>query len=134
VSVGALASMQLTGMLCARLGAGAVSAIAAVLTSIAITLPGAAGSIPELAAIVLAFGAATAVSGSLVMALGAAVDAPHGGVLVLPLVAHPFGFVAALAAGVAVAAALVMVGKSRIRRAAGSAGLRLGQPDEAESW
>ena len=43
------------------------------------------------------------------------------------------GFVAALAAGVAVAAALVIVGKSRIRRAAGSAGLRLGQPDEAES-
>jgi hypothetical protein len=59
VSVGALASMQLTGMLCARLGAGAVSAIAAVLTSIAIALPGAAGSIPELAAIVLVFGAAT---------------------------------------------------------------------------
>ena len=73
------------------------------------------------------------VSGSLVMAFGAAVDAPHGGILVLPLLVHPFGFVAALAAGVAVAAALVIVGKSRFRRAAGSAGLRLGEPDEAES-
>ena len=77
--------------------------------------------------------AGSAVSGSLVTAFGAAVDAPHGGILVLPLVVHPFGFVAALAAGVAVAAALVIVGKSRIRRAAGSAGLRLGEPDEAES-
>jgi fructose PTS system EIIBC or EIIC component len=76
--------------------------------------------------------AGSAVSGSLVTAFGAAVDAPHGGILVLPLVVHPFGFVAALAAGVAVAA-LVIVGKSRIRRAAGSAGLRLGEPDEAES-
>lgn len=51
---------------------------------------------------------------------------------VLPLMVNPFGFVAALAAGVAVAAALVIVLKSRFPRA-GAAGSRLGEPDEAES-
>ncbi|HEX5813396.1 MAG TPA: MFS transporter [Pseudonocardia sp.] len=59
VSIGALASMQLAGALCARLGAGLVAAASAVLISVAVTLPGLARSLPELAAALLAFGAAT---------------------------------------------------------------------------
>src|SRR3954454_19735811 len=59
VSVGALASMQLTGALCARLGAGLVGAGAALLLCIAVVLPGLAHSLPELAVALLAFGAAT---------------------------------------------------------------------------
>jgi hypothetical protein len=85
VSVGALASMQLTGMLCARLGAGAVSAIAAVLTSIAIALPGAAGSIPELAAIVLVFGAATGMLNVSVNAVGVRIERAAGRAVVSSL-------------------------------------------------
>ncbi len=59
VSIGALASMQLAGALCARLGAGLVAAASAVLICVAVTLPGLARSLPELAAGLLAFGAAT---------------------------------------------------------------------------
>ena len=59
VSIGALASMQLAGALCARLGAGLVATASAVLICVAVTLPGLARSLPELAAALLAFGAAT---------------------------------------------------------------------------
>ena len=59
VSIGALASMQLAGALCARLGAGLVASVSAVLICVAVTLPGLARSLPELAAALLAFGAAT---------------------------------------------------------------------------
>lgn len=59
VSIGALASMQPTGALCARLGAGLVATVAAVLVSVAVILPGLAHSLPELAAALLVFGAAT---------------------------------------------------------------------------
>jgi PTS system fructose-specific IIC component len=94
------------------------------------------GAIPFAAAdslrVIPSIVAGSAVSGSLALAFGAAVDAPHGGVLVLPMVANPFGFVAALAAGATVAAAMVIVLKSRFPQA-GAAGSRLGEPDEAES-
>ena len=59
VSIGALASMQLAGALCARLGAGLVATASAVLICVAVILPGLARSLPELAAALLAFGAAT---------------------------------------------------------------------------
>jgi predicted MFS family arabinose efflux permease len=59
VSVGALASMQLAGALCARLGAGLVASVSAVLICVAVTLPGLAHTLPELGAALLAFGAAT---------------------------------------------------------------------------
>ena len=50
VSIGALAGMQLTGRLCARLGPGLVGVAAAVATSAALALPGLTGSVPALAA------------------------------------------------------------------------------------
>jgi len=59
ISLGALASMQLTGALCARLGPGLVAATSAVLVSAAVALPGLAHSLPELGVALLAFGAAT---------------------------------------------------------------------------
>ena len=59
VSIGALASMQLAGALCTRLGAGLVAVVSAVLICVAVTLPGLARSLPELAVALLAFGAAT---------------------------------------------------------------------------
>src|SRR5690242_12468716 len=59
VSVGALASMQLTGALCARLGAGRVATAAAVVLCLAVALPGLAATPPALAVALLGFGAAT---------------------------------------------------------------------------
>jgi MFS family permease len=59
VSIGALASMQLAGALCAWLGAGLVATASGVLICVAVTLPGLARSLPELAVALLAFGAAT---------------------------------------------------------------------------
>src|SRR5215210_3106872 len=59
VSVGALASMQLTGALCARLGAGRVATAAAVVLCLAVALPGLAATLPALAVALLGFGAAT---------------------------------------------------------------------------
>lgn len=78
LSVGALASMQLTGMLCARLGAGAVASIAAVLTSITITLPGAARTVAELAVVVLGLGAATGMLNVSINAVGVRVERAIG--------------------------------------------------------
>lgn len=78
VSVGALATMQLTGMLCVRLGAGAVSVIAAVLTSIAIALPGLAATVSQLAAAVLGLGAATGMLNVSINAVGVRVELAAG--------------------------------------------------------
>ncbi|MHA6795164.1 MFS transporter [Pseudonocardia bannensis] len=61
VSLGALASMQLTGALCARLGSGPVGAISALLLATIVALPGFASSVPELCAALLVFGAVTGV-------------------------------------------------------------------------
>ncbi|WP_214403585.1 MFS transporter [Pseudonocardia lacus] len=59
VSLGALASMQLTGALCARLGAGLVGAASAVLLGLTAALPGLSTTVPELAVALVVFGAAT---------------------------------------------------------------------------
>jgi MFS family permease len=59
LSLGALASMQLTGALCRRLGSGLVAAGGAVAVSVTVPLPGLAGSVPELAVALVVFGAAT---------------------------------------------------------------------------
>jgi Major Facilitator Superfamily len=59
VSLGALASMRLTGALCTRLGSGPVAAWAGVLLCTSIALPGLAGSVAELAVALVVLGAAT---------------------------------------------------------------------------
>ncbi len=60
--------------------------------------------------------AGSAVTGGLVMAFGATLRAPHGGIWVLPLIGNPLGFLAAVAIGMLVCAAVVIVLKS-LRRA-----------------
>jgi MFS family permease len=59
LSVGALACMQLTGALCARLGTGLTAALAGTAASASAVLPGFASSVPGLCAGLLVFGAAT---------------------------------------------------------------------------
>lgn len=59
VSIGALATMQLAGRWCARYGAGAVGVAAGVLLSVALVLPGLAGTTLQLAGALGVFGAAT---------------------------------------------------------------------------
>lgn len=49
-----------------------------------------------------------AVTGALSMAFGATLRAPHGGVFVVPLIGQPFLYLLAIAAGTAVATALVV--------------------------
>jgi PTS system fructose-specific IIC component len=50
-----------------------------------------------------------AVTGALSMAFGATLRAPHGGVFVVPLIGNPFLYLLAIAAGVCVTTALVVV-------------------------
>ncbi|MFD4034557.1 fructose-specific PTS transporter subunit EIIC [Streptomyces sp. NPDC058637] len=50
-----------------------------------------------------------AVTGALSMAFGATLRAPHGGVFVVPLIGQPFLYLLAIAAGTAVATALVVI-------------------------
>lgn len=59
ISLGALISMQLTGVLCARLGPGRVGAIGALLACAVLMLPGLTGTLTHLGAALLLFGAAT---------------------------------------------------------------------------
>jgi MFS family permease len=59
VSLGALATMHLTGALCARLGAGTVAFVAALAVCVTLVLPGLVTTVPQLCAVLLAFGAAT---------------------------------------------------------------------------
>ncbi|GAA5116335.1 MFS transporter [Pseudonocardia adelaidensis] len=75
VSLGALASMQLTGVLCARLGPGLTGVAAAIATCAAIALPGLTGSVPALAAALLGFGAATGTLNVAANAIGVQVEA-----------------------------------------------------------
>ena len=78
------------------------------------------GAIPFAAAdpirIIVASTVGSAVTGGLVMLFGATLRAPHGGIWVLPLIGQPLLFVAALAAGVLVTAALVIILKSAAAR------------------
>ena len=74
VSIGALASMQLTGTLCSRLGPGPVSVGAAIATCAALALPGLSASVPELAVYLLVFGAATGTLNVAANAVGVRVE------------------------------------------------------------
>ncbi|MEV0175761.1 fructose-specific PTS transporter subunit EIIC [Streptomyces sp. NPDC050803] len=71
------------------------------------------GAIPFAAAdplrVIPASMAGGAVTGALSMAFGATLRAPHGGIFVVPLIGNPFLYLVAIAAGVCVTAALVIV-------------------------
>ncbi|GAA2991916.1 PTS fructose transporter subunit IIABC [Streptomyces fulvorobeus] len=56
-----------------------------------------------------------AVTGALSMAFGCTLRAPHGGIFVIPLIGGPFLYLVAIAAGTAVATALVVVLKGTRR-------------------
>ncbi|MEU9978678.1 fructose-specific PTS transporter subunit EIIC [Streptomyces sp. NPDC051014] len=60
-----------------------------------------------------------ALTGALSMAFGATLRAPHGGIFVVPLIGNPFLYLIAIAAGVCVSTALVVVLKSLRRPAPG---------------
>ncbi|WP_067396227.1 PTS fructose transporter subunit IIABC [Streptomyces sp. F-3] len=85
------------------------------------------GAIPFAAAdplrVIPASMAGGAVTGALSMAFGATLRAPHGGVFVVPLIGNPFLYLVAIAAGVCVTAALVVVLKT-LRRPAPDAAAR----------
>ncbi|MFD5494811.1 fructose-specific PTS transporter subunit EIIC [Streptomyces sp. GDS52] len=68
-----------------------------------------------------------AVTGALSMAFGATLRAPHGGIFVVPLIGNPFLYLLAIAAGVCVTAALVIVLKSLGRSAPGVDGANAGK-------
>ncbi|WP_329339836.1 fructose-specific PTS transporter subunit EIIC [Streptomyces sp. NBC_01352] len=74
------------------------------------------GAIPFAAAdplrVIPASMAGGAVTGALSMAFGATLRAPHGGIFVVPLIGHAFLYLIAIAAGVCVTTALVVVLKS----------------------
>ncbi|WP_326722519.1 MULTISPECIES: fructose-specific PTS transporter subunit EIIC [unclassified Streptomyces] len=63
-----------------------------------------------------------AVTGALSMAFGATLRAPHGGIFVVPLIGNPFLYLVAIAAGVCVTAALVVILKGMRKQAPGGAG------------
>lgn len=71
------------------------------------------GAIPFAAAdplrVIPASMAGGAVTGALSMSFGATLRAPHGGIFVVPLIGNPFLYLVAIAAGVGVTAALVIV-------------------------
>ncbi|GIG19429.1 hypothetical protein Cch01nite_01530 [Cellulomonas chitinilytica] len=74
------------------------------------------GAIPFAAAdpwrVILSSLVGSSVTGAIVMGVGSAQRAPHGGVWVLPLISNPFGFLMAVAVGMVITAALVVVLKS----------------------
>ncbi|MGA5807919.1 PTS fructose transporter subunit IIABC [Streptomyces cellulosae] len=82
------------------------------------------GAIPFAAAdplrVIPASMAGGAVTGALSMAFGATLRAPHGGIFVVPLIGNPLLYLVAVAAGVGVTTALVIVLKG-LRRTAGPA-------------
>ncbi|MFF8973133.1 fructose-specific PTS transporter subunit EIIC [Streptomyces sp. NPDC014995] len=61
-----------------------------------------------------------AVTGALSMAFGATLRAPHGGIFVVPLIGNAFLYLVAIAAGVCVTTALVVVLKGLRKPAAGA--------------
>ena len=73
----------------------------------------------------------SAVTGSLSMAFGATLRAPHGGIFVLPLIGSPLLFVLALVAGTGVAAGSVILLKQARFRAAERSAAVSGQPVSA---
>ncbi|MGC0331391.1 PTS system fructose-specific IIC component [Streptomyces sp. SAI-170] len=96
------------------------------------------GAIPFAAAdplrVIPASMAGGAVTGALSMAFDATLRAPHGGIFVVPLIGNPFLYLVAVAAGVAVTTALVVVLKSMRKQAPGAtAPESAGGPAEAKS-
>lgn len=83
------------------------------------------GAIPFAAAdplrVIPASMAGGAVTGALSMAFGATLRAPHGGIFVVPLIGNPFLYLIALAAGVCVTTALVVLLKGLRKPAAPTA-------------
>lgn len=71
------------------------------------------GAIPFAAAdplrVIPASMAGGAVTGALSMAFGCTLRAPHGGIFVVPLIGNPFLYLIAIAAGVCVSTALVVI-------------------------
>ncbi|MFJ2609992.1 fructose-specific PTS transporter subunit EIIC [Streptomyces sp. NPDC091279] len=63
-----------------------------------------------------------AITGALSMTFGATLRAPHGGIFVVPLIGNPFLYLIAIAAGVGVTAALVVVLKSLRKQTPGTPG------------
>ncbi|MEU1176758.1 fructose-specific PTS transporter subunit EIIC [Streptomyces sp. NPDC005820] len=61
-----------------------------------------------------------AITGALSMAFGATLRAPHGGIFVVPLIGNPFLYLIAIAVGVCVTTALVVVLKGLRKPALGS--------------
>ncbi|WP_210588361.1 fructose-specific PTS transporter subunit EIIC [Streptomyces sp. GESEQ-35] len=82
------------------------------------------GAIPFAAAdplrVIPASMAGGAVTGALSMAFDATLRAPHGGIFVVPLIGNPFLFLVAIAAGVCVTTALVVVLKGMRKSAPGT--------------
>lgn len=74
------------------------------------------GAIPFAAAdpwrVIVSSVVGSSVAGAVSMAFAAGVRAPHGGIWVLPLITHWWGFVAAIAAGTVVMTAIVLALKS----------------------
>ncbi|MEV0905818.1 PTS fructose transporter subunit IIABC [Streptomyces hokutonensis] len=62
-----------------------------------------------------------AITGALSMAFGATLRAPHGGIFVVPLIGSPFLYLIAIAVGMCVTTALVVVLKGMRKPAAGAA-------------
>jgi predicted MFS family arabinose efflux permease len=117
LSIGALAAMQVTGALCARLGAGVVTAAASLLLCVSLVLPGLATSLPALCAALLVFGGATGMVNVAANAVGVTVERRLGRPLLSGLHAgFSFGGLAGallgglLATVAGVAAHLVLVG------------------------
>ncbi|MFB6673044.1 fructose-specific PTS transporter subunit EIIC [Streptomyces sp. NPDC056390] len=81
------------------------------------------GAIPFAAAdplrVIPASMAGGAVTGALSMAFGCTLRAPHGGIFVVPLIGNPFLYLIAIAAGVCVSTALVVILKGMRKSAPG---------------
>ncbi len=106
LSLGALACMQLTGALCARLGTGLTCALAGAAAAATAVLPGRAGSLPGLCAGLRFFGAATGAVNVAANSLGVQVEERAGRPLLSGLHAafSAGGLLGALLGGVASAA------------------------------
>ncbi|MDX3803474.1 fructose-specific PTS transporter subunit EIIC [Streptomyces sp. AK04-3B] len=93
------------------------------------------GAIPFAAAdplrVIPASMAGGAVTGALSMAFGATLRAPHGGIFVVPLIGSPFLYLLAVAAGVCVTTALVIVLKGLRKPLADAGAAEPGTTDEA---
>ncbi|MCZ2826568.1 MULTISPECIES: MFS transporter [unclassified Modestobacter] len=103
LSLGALACMQVTGALCARLGTGRLAALAGVAASVSAVLPGLAGTVPALCAGLFLFGAVTGAVNVAANSVGVEVEARAGRPLLSGLHAafSGGGLVGALVGGLA---------------------------------